>query len=164
MIHPRPARDVLEMKVANNVLLVGVLGAMGWLFVSAVPPLKPVERSAAAQAAVHDSAAAPYPSASQGPVIVKHQDPVPLVRNVPAPAASPTVPARSETSTSAAPEDRQTPDDLDRKAARLAAELDGYKRVSILGRADNGAWRAKGYRGATEVLLTVDGTGRVSLD
>ena len=55
-------------------------------------------------------------------------------------------------------------DDEDRKAAKTAAELDGYKRVSILGKASNGAWRAKGYRGTTEVLLNVDGTGRVSME
>jgi hypothetical protein len=53
---------------------------------------------------------------------------------------------------------------LDRKAARLATELDVYRRVSIVGRTSSGAWRAKGYRGTAEVLLTVDGTGRVASD
>ena len=53
---------------------------------------------------------------------------------------------------------------MDRTAARAAAELDGYRRVSIVGKASSGAWRVKAYRGTTEVLLTVDGTGRVSLD
>jgi len=55
-------------------------------------------------------------------------------------------------------------DDLDRRAAKAAAEEDGYKRVTIIGKASNGAWRVKGLRGTTEVLLTVDGTGRVSMD
>jgi hypothetical protein len=55
-------------------------------------------------------------------------------------------------------------DEVDRKVAKAAAELDGYRRVSIVGKASNGAWRAKAYRGTTEVLLTVDGTGRVSMD
>jgi hypothetical protein len=55
-------------------------------------------------------------------------------------------------------------DDLDQKAAKAAAELDGYTRVSIVGKASSGAWRAKAYRGSTEILLTVDGTGRVSMD
>jgi hypothetical protein len=59
---------------------------------------------------------------------------------------------------------QQGEDDLDRHAAKAAVELDGYKHVSILGKASNGAWRAKAYRGATEVVLTVDGTGRVSMD
>jgi hypothetical protein len=53
--------------------------------------------------------------------------------------------------------------DLDQKAAKLAAEQDGYKRI-IVGKASNGAWRAKGYRGTTEVRLTVDGTGTVSME
>ena len=50
------------------------------------------------------------------------------------------------------------------KAAKTAVEADGYKRVTVLGKGPNGAWRAKGFRGATEVLLTVDDTGRVSMD
>jgi hypothetical protein len=55
-------------------------------------------------------------------------------------------------------------DDLDRRAAKVAAEMDGYRRVSIIGKAGSGAWRVKAYRGTTEVLLTIDGTGRVSMD
>ena len=48
--------------------------------------------------------------------------------------------------------------------AGAAVEADGYKRVSVLGKASNGMWRARAYRGTTEVQLTVDGTGRVSAD
>ena len=55
-------------------------------------------------------------------------------------------------------------DDLEKKAAKLAVEMDGYKRVTIVGKTNSGAWRAKAYRGATEVLLVVDGAGRVSTD
>lgn len=100
------------------------------------------------------------------------QDPVPLVRNFPPPPSLPapanvsavseelqTQPQPTQTETQT-----QTPDDLDRNAAKAAVEADGYKRVSIVGKRSDGAWRAKGYRGATEVLLTVDGTGRVSMD
>jgi hypothetical protein len=36
--------------------------------------------------------------------------------------------------------------------------------VSVIGKQGNGTWRAKAYRGQTEVLLTVDGAGRVSLE
>ena len=68
------------------------------------------------------------------------------------------------TQDSVAATQEQTQDDLERKAAKAAIELDGYKRVSVVGKASNGAWRAKGYRGTTEVLLTVDGTGSVSSD
>ena len=56
-------------------------------------------------------------------------------------------------------------DDADEKAAAKAAiEADGYKRVNVLGRSGDGIWRAKAYRGTTMVGLTVDGSGRVSLD
>lgn len=57
--------------------------------------------------------------------------------------------------------EQKVQDDLDKKAAKLAVEMDGYKRVTIVGKTSSGAWRAKAYRGATEVLLIVDGTGRV---
>ena len=53
----------------------------------------------------------------------------------------------------------QAQDDLDLKAAKAAIEADGYKGVSLLGKGTDGAWRAKAYRGTTEVHLMVDGTG-----
>ena len=49
-------------------------------------------------------------------------------------------------------------------AAKAAVEADGYKRVVVLGPGPNGTWRVKGYRGNTEVLLTVDEAGSVTLD
>jgi len=85
--------------------------------------------------------------------------PVPLVRSTKvfaAPAGQIELPIEAIES--------QKQDDLDKKAAKLAVEMDGYKRVTIVGRTGSGAWRAKAYRGATEVLLVVDGTGRVSTD
>ena len=48
-------------------------------------------------------------------------------------------------------------------SAKAAVEADGYKRVTVLGRAADGTWQARAYRGATEVLLAVDDTGRVSM-
>lgn len=60
--------------------------------------------------------------------------------------------------------DAQVQGDLDRNAAKAAIEADGYKRVSALVKATNGAWRAKAFRGSTEVQLTVDSTGSVSAD
>jgi hypothetical protein len=95
----------------------------------------------------------------RGPALEARRDPVPLVRNVRVPSAS-----SSSIDKPAAGSEQPAQDDLERRGAKAAAELDGYKRVSILGKASNGAWRAKGYRGTTEVLLTVDGTGRVSMD
>ena len=86
------------------------------------------------------------------------QAPVPLVRIVRPPPEAPLVAAP------AVDAQQQAQDDLGRKAAKSAAEADGYRRVTVLGKAGNGAWRAKGFKGTTEIMLTVDGTGRVSMD
>jgi hypothetical protein len=92
------------------------------------------------------------------PVLEVQQAPVPLARavRISSEAPSPAV--------SAADTQYQAHEELDRKAARAAIEADGYKSVTVLGKIASGAWRAKGFRGTTEVLLTVDGTGRVSMD
>lgn len=65
---------------------------------------------------------------------------------------------------SAEPTDLTPRGDLDRAAAKAAVESDGYKRVTILGPGPNGAWRAKGYRGATEIALIVSADGGVTTD
>lgn len=51
---------------------------------------------------------------------------------------------------------------LDREEAKAAIERDGYKKVMVLGKASNGAWHAKAYRGVAEVFLTVGSDGTVS--
>jgi len=141
--------------MANNFLILGtVAGFFGWAFVSGPPPST---EPAAHSPASHVAAASSFRTApAAGPVLEARQAPVPLVRNVRRPSEVPP----------AATRETQPPaqDDLDRKAAKAAAEADGYKRVTVVGRAASGAWRARGFRGATEVLLTVDGTGRVSAD
>jgi|SRR5215813_238371 len=144
--------------MANNFLILGTLAAFGWMCVNGSPPTT-VRPSPANRAADTDSSTWPYVTAGRSPVLEARQPPVPLVRNFrPSPVqAAPSADAQT------APTEQQAQDDLDRKAAKAAVEADGYKRVSIVGKA-NGAWRAKGYRGTTEVLLTVDGAGRVSMD
>ena len=86
----------------------------------------------------------------------RRQPPVPVVRRAPAPPAIviPDEAPRSDT--------KAAPDGLDKMAAKTAVEADGYKGVSIVGKSANGAWRAKAYRGTTEVVVVVDSTGRVS--
>ena len=79
-------------------------------------------------------------------------------------AVSSCPPPRPPIAPAAVDPQQQAQNDLDRKAAKAAIDADGYKRVTLLGKASNGAWRAKGFRGTTEVLLTVDGTGRVAMD
>jgi hypothetical protein len=49
-------------------------------------------------------------------------------------------------------------------AAKAAIEADGYKGAKVVRRGDNGIWYAKAMRGASEVSLTVDAGGRVSLE
>ena len=43
-------------------------------------------------------------------------------------------------------------------------EADGYKHVTILGAGPNGAWRAKGYRGDSEIALIVTADGNVTTE
>ena len=49
-------------------------------------------------------------------------------------------------------------------AVKAAIEADGYKRAKVVRQGDNGIWYAKAMRGTTEVSLTVDAGGRVSLE
>ena len=53
---------------------------------------------------------------------------------------------------------------IESAAAKAAIEACGYSEVSMLASGTDGTWRAKAYRGAEEVRLTVDGAGRVSAD
>lgn len=52
----------------------------------------------------------------------------------------------------------------DEKAAKAAIERDGYKRVRVLTRGPGGVWRARAFRGETEVAVSVDSAGNVSTD
>jgi hypothetical protein len=53
---------------------------------------------------------------------------------------------------------------VDSAAAKAAIEACGYSEVSMLASGTDGTWRARAYKGATEVQVTVDGAGRVSAD
>ena len=143
--------------MANNFLILGTLAAFGWVFVNGPPPsTEPAARSSASRVAVADPSKTAY--AAGGPALEARQAPVPLVRNVRPP------PEASLFAAPAVDAQQQAQDDLDKKLAKAAVEADGYKRVTVLGKAGNGAWRAKGFRGATEVLLTVNSSGRISMD
>lgn len=143
--------------MANNFLILETLAAFGWVAVNGTPPsTEPAARPSASRVAAAESSKTVHPASA--PPLEARQAPVPLVRNFrPPPEASPVVAPAVE----AQP---PTQDGLDMKAAKAAVEADGYKRVTVLGKAGNGAWRAKGFRGATEVLLTVDSSGSVSMD
>jgi hypothetical protein len=138
--------------MTNYFLALGAVVGFGWLFANAPSPAS-TPRPAPARAMTAEPAIPPSSGIAEA-----RQAPVPLVRNHPLPASAvaPQPPARDP--------EVQAQDDLDRQAAKAAIEADGYKRVTILGKKANGAWRAKGYRGATEVTLTADGTGAVSME
>jgi len=143
--------------MTNNVLTLAVLAALGWTFASAPAPV-PISRALAPQATTPDSAVV-SPAITASRFLEAHQPPVPLVRNVR------TLPAKATPPEVAAPDSEvKAQDNLDERAAKAAIEADGYKRVSLLGKSVNGTWRAKAYRGATDVQLTVDAAGRVSAD
>jgi hypothetical protein len=143
--------------MTNNVLTLAVLAALGWTFTNAPTPV-PLPRPPAPQATAPDTAvAAPTTAASR--LLETHQPPVPLVRNVR------NLPAKPAPAEIAMPDpEAKAQDNLDERAAKAAIEADGYKRVSVLGKSADGTWRAKAYRGATDVRLTVDAAGRVSAD
>lgn len=53
---------------------------------------------------------------------------------------------------------------LSDSSVRAAIEADGYKRVKVLSKSENGTWRALALRGKTEVALRVDAQGNVMAD
>lgn len=100
--------------------------------------------------------------------------PVPFVREIVAPPRPP-VPAeepasRSPTAatepagTAGAEEPPARDGVLAEGAAKAAVEADGYKRATVIGPGPNRTWRVRAYRGNTEVVLTVDGTGSVTME
>ncbi len=148
--------------MANNFLALGAFVAVGWLFADTPLP-ESTSRPAASRATTSEPAIPSYAMVNRN-VLEARRAPVPLVRKVRASVPSPTAASATAAAAPVPDAEVQAQDDLDRKAAKAAVELDGYKRVTVLGKASNGAWRAKAYRGTTEVRLTVDGTGRVSLE
>jgi hypothetical protein len=146
----------------NNFLALGAFVACGWV-ASNVVLLEPATRPVASRSTTI-TAPAFEPIADRN-VLEARRAPVPLVRTVRLSAVTPNAVNDLTPSAEQKAEDEQkVQGDLDKQAARAAVEADGYKRATLVGKASNGSWRAKAYRGTTEVWLTVDGTGRVSLD
>jgi hypothetical protein len=140
----------------NNLLGTIVVAALIGMFLVA-PGSQP------ASPAVAPRATAPEPAVVSRSIVASndlqaHQPPIPLMRGVrpPVTAGSPDLPLTKAEVPSL--------DDRDRGAAKAAIEADGYKGVSVLDKGTNGTWRAKAYRGTTEIKVTVDSAGRVSAD
>lgn len=136
-----------------------VLAALAWAFVN--PPVaEPLPRSVASHATTSDPLTASHATADSN-LLDAHRPPIPLTRNV---RALPKTVATPDVAMADAEVQAPAPDNLEMGTAKAAIEADGYKRVSVIGKQGNGTWRAKAYRGQTEVQLTVDGAGRVSLE
>jgi hypothetical protein len=140
-----------DMK-CNNFLLLRVLPVLAGLSVSGL--------TTSADSADHILTGT-LNDTSSGPSVEMRRPPVPLVRNVlgpprPNPAVEPTDEAE--------PVQPKAYRGLDSRAAKAAVEADGYKRVTIVGREPDGTWRAKAYRGTTEIGVRIDAVGNVSID
>ena len=139
----------------NTLLNVIFLATLVGTFVAFAPA--PESRPAAPRPSATNDAAAP-PGVAGAAALSSQQPPIPLVRSQRAMPAVATAPDAARTNETA----RQPQDDVDKTAAKAAIEADGYKGVTVLAKGADGTWRAKAYRGKTEVQLTVDGAGRVS--
>jgi hypothetical protein len=149
----------LETTMMKNVLILGVFAALGWLLIAgSQQTAAPTAQSSTAPAVAAATWVTSSATADRG-VVLESQAPVPVVRTLRALPVVPSFPDVPELDPEA-----QAQDDLDKRAAKAAIEADGYKRVNVLGKGADGSWRATAYRGSTEVQLTVDGTGRVTLD
>jgi len=143
--------------MSKHILTVVVLVALIGTFLAA--PLAPGPTGAVAPRPTQVAAVTP-PANAVASTLDARQAPIPLVRNLP-PSLTPAVLPGAAQSRS----EQRTRDDSDRKSAvRAAIEADGYRTVTVLGRGTDGAWRAKAYRGTTEVRLLVDDAGRVSME
>ena len=140
----------------NTLLNVIFLAALVGTFVIFAPA--PESRTEMPRPSVTNVASAP-PVVAVSATLSAQQPPIPLVRSqraMPVVASAPEAARMNETA-------RQPQDDADKTAAKAAIEADGYKGVTVFAKGADGTWRAKAYRGKTEVQLTVDGAGRVSM-
>jgi hypothetical protein len=134
-----------------------IVAALAWVFVNP-PAAEPLPRSVASRATTSDPVTVPHATADSN-LLEARRPPIPLMRNLQAP---PKIVATPDVAVADA--NVQAPDNSGTGTAKAAIEADGYKRVSVIGKQGNGTWRAKAYRGQTEVQLTVDEEGRVSLE
>lgn len=117
------------------------------------------ERALAQSVPTRDSVSSPVMMRAPVPFERKSAPPAPVLDT--APVVRESAPDRTDGAASPDPAVRSG---LDTTAAKAAVEADGYKRVTILGPGPNGAWRAKGYRGGTEVGLSVAVDGSVTTE
>ena len=162
------------MKKRGFLVLALVMSAAGVASAFAPAPQESAARPPAGELALPVAAPRPailLPASAAEPAaepIVKkasvevRQAPVPLLMK-PRPAVE--LPAVDAAAATPAPEvPAKTSDAAGDGVAKSAIEADGYKGVKVLRQGANGMWYAKAMRGKTEVGLTVDAEGRVTLE
>ena len=150
----------------NNLLSIVVVGGLvGTVVLAPAPEPRPVASRLMLPASVDVAAASPtaLPATSAASavsyILPSEHPPVPLMRTQRVSTATP-----PSVEVKAYDTEGPAQEALNKTAAKVAIEADGYKGVTVVGKAADGTWRAKAYRGNTEVLLTVDGMGRVSTE
>jgi hypothetical protein len=162
------------MKKRGFLALALVMSAAGVASAFAPVPQEPAARPPARELAMPVAGPRPaiLPPAStaepaSAPVVMKasveiRQAPVPLLMKPRPPIEQP---AADAAAAAPAPEvAAKASDAAGDGAAKAAIEADGYKGVKMLRQGPNGIRYAKAMRGTTEVALTVDAGGRVSLE
>jgi hypothetical protein len=125
---------------------------------------RPAAREMAMPVVAKQAAALPVAPAPE-PVVKKasfeiRQAPVPLLMK-----ARPTIEPPVFDADAVGPEvPAKTSEGSGDSAAKAAILADGYKSAKVVRQGDNGIWYAKAMRGTTEVSLTVDAAGHVSLE
>ena len=149
--------------MANNLLVLGMLWGVGFLLTNSGPAhgadtAPAIKSNATGSSGAIEMRRAPVPLVRE--IMTTPRPPVPTVE----PASRPPSAAAEPTGGAGTEEPPVRDARLADGAAKAAVEADGYKRVTVLGPGPNGTWRVKAYRGDTEVVVTVDGTGTVTLE
>ena len=146
--------------LASSVLLGAVAAAH---LMTPLPDGGPLQASAKAATVTEtvSSTSRPVVEPATKPLVEVRRAPVPLqIRERPPMVLSPAV----ENASATAPTGPVPADAESGTFARSAIEADGYKSVRNIVPGPDGRWRARAFRGKTEVMLTVDSEGRVSAD
>ena len=149
--------------MANNLLVLVMLWGVGGLLTNSGPAYgadtpPAIKSNATGSSGAIEMRRAPVPLVRE--IMTTPRSPVPTVE----PASRPPTAAAEPTGGPDAEEPPARDALLAERAAKAAVEADGYKRVTVLGLAPKGTWRVKAYRGNTEVVVTVDGTGSVTME
>ena len=148
--------------MANNLLVLVMLWGVGGLLTNSGPAYgadtaPAIKSNVTGSSGAIEMRRAPVPLVRE--IMTTPRPPVPTLE----PASRPPTAAAEPTGGAGAEERPARNALLAEGAAKAAVEADGYKRATVLGPGPNGTWRVKAYRGDTEVVVTVDGTGSVTM-